>query len=311
MAGSWADDVCLDVLRAACDAQNPLFRLEEDTLATVLEDVRTWWRAKNSFERTPRAFRLLTHESHPSLRPLLPSGRCEFPASRSLNVNMMPFELRRPRTSLPPELQPYCDMIFLCRHTVSDDRIAYLTVHESDVPVGQSQRRAGLHVESPGGGYLISPDTSDPDAKRLRWGLMWGMGALNPATDMAVDGIFMASNLDATCRIWPALIKESAPVTDPHGGVEQLREHLGPGQELQASQMCWFTDRTPHESLPVQAPAHDPDAKTVHRQFFRLVVGKISVWYTRHSTPNPLGVQPDATISHEDRFAPSSNRAAS
>jgi hypothetical protein len=150
-----------------------------------------------------------------------------------------------------------------------------------------------------------------PEAGRTTSAWNPHLGDFHSATGVAVDGIFMASNLDATCRIWPALINEAAPVTDPHGGVEQLREHLGPGQELQASQMCWFTDRTPHESLPVQAPAHDPDAKTVHRQFFRLVVGKISVWYTRHSTPNPLGVQPDATISHEDRFAPSSNRAAS
>jgi hypothetical protein len=62
-------------------------------------------------------------------------------------------------------------------------------------------------------------------------------------------------------------------------------------------------DRTPHESLPVKAPENDPMATHAYRQFFRLVVGSISVWYSKHNTPNPLGMLPDAPISNEDKFA--------
>lgn len=53
--------------------------------------------------------------------------------------------------------------------------------------------------------------------------------------------------------------------------------------------------RTPHESLPLKRAAH--------RQFFRLVVGKIDVWYARHSTPNPACPVPDDVhISHVSKF---------
>jgi len=69
-----------------------------------------------------------------------------------------------------------------------------------------------------------------------------------------------------------------------------MREALsGPGEELQAGQMYWITDRTPHESLPLSERAY--------RQFFRLVTSKVSFWYKDHSTPNPLGVEPDPTIT--------------
>ena len=34
-----------------------------------------------------------------------------------------------------------------------------------------------------------------------------------------------------------------------------------------------------------------------YRQFFRLVTSKVSFWYRDHSTPNPLGVRPDPTIT--------------
>jgi hypothetical protein len=37
------------------------------------------------------------------------------------------------------------------------------------------------------------------------------------------------------------------------------------------------------------------------RQFFRLVVGRISAWYSAHSTANPL-VEPDAPVVHGDKF---------
>ena len=38
------------------------------------------------------------------------------------------------------------------------------------------------------------------------------------------------------------------------------------------------------------------------RQFFRLVAGKIDTWFAAHSTPNPLGVEPDAAVVATDKF---------
>ena len=74
-----------------------------------------------------------------------------------------------------------------------------------------------------------------------------------------------------------------------------MREHLGEGVALKACELCWFTDRTPHEATPAPVAGG--------RTFFRLVVGRISVWYSKHSTPSPLGVLPDAPVCDEDKFA--------
>ena len=75
------------------------------------------------------------------------------------------------------------------------------------------------------------------------------------------------------------------------GNIEHLR-HLLPDdlrQTLKANRMYWMTDRTPHESLPVK--------EVTYRQFFRLVMSEVSLWYEDHSTPNPKGVKPDPKIT--------------
>jgi hypothetical protein len=129
----------------------------------------------------------------------------------------------------------------------------------------------------------------------------WGHGEWSDKTP--VDGIYCASNVADSCRVWPVLITEPAQVTDQHGGLEHFREYLGASVTLPADALCWMTDRTPHETLPLQAPAHDRTAKHVYRQFFRLVVGKLAVWYSQHNTPNPCGLLPDAPIVDVDKFA--------
>jgi len=70
---------------------------------------------------------------------------------------------------------------------------------------------------------------------------------------------------------------------------------LGEPELLNAGEVCWITDRTPHESLPVSS------TEPVFRQYFRLVVGPVSVWYTQHNTPNPTGTLPDAPVICHDR----------
>ncbi|KAI9359317.1 hypothetical protein DFJ73DRAFT_817841 [Zopfochytrium polystomum] len=53
--------------------------------------------------------------------------------------------------------------------------------------------------------------------------------------------------------------------------------------------MIWMTDRTPHESVPIEVPG-------TFRQYFRLVTSQVSVWYEEHSTKNELGVVPPETV---------------
>ena len=116
------------------------------------------------------------------------------------------------------------------------------------------------------------------------------------AANAPVDGIWMASNVSGSCMVWPLQITSPEEVIDAHGGIEPLRSRLGPGHALAANQLCWLTDRTPHEAVPWASSG------SCQRSFFRLVVGPIGVWYSRHNTRNPLGVEPDAPISDEDKF---------
>ena len=95
--------------------------------------------------------------------------------------------------------------------------------------------------------------------------------------------------------MYPYLVEDSETVTDVHGGLEEFRGELT-GEVLEKDTLYWFTDKTPHESLP------NLTGSPVHRQFFRLVVGPIGVWYSKHNTPNPLGLQPDCEIVDRDKF---------
>ncbi|RHZ15406.1 hypothetical protein DYB31_014064 [Aphanomyces astaci] len=82
------------------------------------------------------------------------------------------------------------------------------------------------------------------------------------------------------------------------GDVEHLRSSLAKNYIrpllLQANELIWMTDRTPHESLPLPV--------TTFRQYFRLVTSGVSHWYADHSTPNPLGIQPTAKIVFGNKF---------
>lgn len=232
-----------------------------------------------------------------------------FPSPTDLNINMMPIHLGHGLfRSLPSSCIQYAQFIWrhcLTPNWVFDDQgnmttnIGYLTIQEGLVPVGTSHRRSGLHIERPG--FIRYNGIWHPKDTQRYQEIAWGLGAWRE-DGLPENGIFMASTVDESCAVWPVLIDNPSDVSDKHGGIEHMRHLLGEPRKLKANELCWFTDRTPHESLPVKAPNDDPSAKYVYRQFFRLVVGPISVWYSKHNTPNPLGIQPDAMISDEDKF---------
>jgi hypothetical protein len=98
----------------------------------------------------------------------------------------------------------------------------------------------------------------------------------------------MASSVANSCRVWNTQVQDPAGVVGAHGDLQHLRGLLGPGKILEAGQLVWMTDLTPHEALPLRAGTA--------RSFFRLVTGKLSAWYADHSTPNPLGLKPPPDV---------------
>jgi len=213
-----------------------------------------------------------------------------------ITVNMMPFYLYD-LSSLPKNLQAYRGMIETCKKKLnldSDDKeyVAYLTITESKVEKGKTQRRPGLHVEKP---HSVGSGT---DMFESMFGGPFILG-----------GIFMASNRDSTCQLWNAQIESS--VVGWEGDIEHLRDHLNdvcvqntshtPKSYIarskirtRANTMYWITDKTPHESLPLKVKCK--------RQFFRLVAGPLTTWHAVHNTPNPNGVMPACKIVKFDKF---------
>ncbi|RHY17293.1 hypothetical protein DYB25_014180 [Aphanomyces astaci] len=193
-------------------------------------------------------------------------------STTSFHVNMMPFVMGDIST-LPLSCQRYHDLIMQCLATNSSGErgeVGYLTIHEGVVEAGTSQRRGGLHIEAGGGGGESERCTDD---------FHWGMGRIEHT--LLHGGIYMAS----TCR-------------GGTGGRGALAIEFGQKATrpllLQANELIWMTDRTPHESLPLPV--------TTFRQYFRLVTSGVSHWYADHSTPNPLGIQPTAKIVFGNKF---------
>ena len=78
------------------------------------------------------------------------------PLKEEININMMPISMK-PATfnqQLPKELHGYIPWIHACINADGGlhEKICYLTIHESFVEKGKSQRRPGLHIELPGAG---------------------------------------------------------------------------------------------------------------------------------------------------------------
>jgi len=216
--------------------------------------------------------------------------------NEELHVNMMPFIMGNHKT-LPKNCRRYSDIIDQCLDCCPQERnqVGYLTIHESLVLVGKSQRRGGLHVEAPDTGLCNLQGFGA--VKRFKRELAWGRGIWKNKPE---GGIFIASSIADSCEVWNSYIerveKEADSVVGPFGDIEHLRSVLDENKsiKLAANELVWITDRTPHESLPL--------SKTNFRQFFRLVTSNVTVWYADHSTQNPSGVQPTAQIITGNKF---------
>lgn len=300
----------LDILHGCSDETNALSIFKEkgrDVLTLIFDDVEKWY--KDHVHEDSKAYYIIKCRFYDPI--VSPFPKVIFPTPQDININMMPIKLFD-QSSIPELYHPYLPIIYQCpnlrykyingQHIDMIDKIVYLTIHESLVPVGQTQRRPGLHIERPGaleeGGRLVvkPPYFCEEDIEYNS--LSWGLG--NWGDNHPIDGIYMASNISDSCTVWPVVIENPHEVTDAHGGMDHMAPYIGPGHSLKAGELCWITDRTPHKSNPIVSD--DPEVKFVYRQFFRLVVGKISVWYSKHNTPNPLGILPDAPISDADKF---------
>lgn len=192
---------------------------------------------------------------------LFHAGPVRFPPPSGLNVNMLPF-IMGDDDSLPGAVRPYLPIIRACSLTLG--RHAYLSISESYVRKGETQRRPGVHTEA---------------TRSIGWGGgSWG-GRVEGA------GVYMAST-DGGCRAWDCEVEP----THAHGecGVPAMdATPMGP------CALYWISDRTPHEAMPA--------TRDGMRQWVRLVGDDIGGWWSMHSTTNPK-VAPNAPVLHGSKF---------
>jgi hypothetical protein len=278
----------LAVLQGILQDDHPLSVLCKDEFSLVFKKLDD--ELKKHIDRDCIAFEVLPVPSFRVQTPLPGYASAKFPEPRGINVNMMPImhPWHRPGT-IPDYLKGYMDLIMACPVT-QRHRVMYLTVQEGWVDAGQTQRRPGLHIEQ----SLANRGRAFRPGEEGHETIAWG-GGFSRDRNLFLGGIYMASNVADSCRVWPVLIRDPGLVVDKHGGIEHMRHLLGGGHALAANELVWMTDHTPHESLPAK--------QRCYRQFFRLVVGGIGVWYSKHNTPNPRGVEPSCPVSDEDKFA--------
>eukprot|EP01084_Bolivina_argentea_P019769 36774_1 len=229
-------------------------------------------------------------------------SQLKFPKPKDININMMPFIMSFDfeKTKLPQYLKSYHPIITVCLNQDLDqkNKICFLTVQESKVFKNKTQRRPGLHVETPGLVCLCDEDdekgfvysTGQGCHGRAHKMHPWGMGFW---TNGAKDGIYMMSSVDDSAAFWGCKIIKAndKEVIGNLGDIEYLRSSLPDKKRhfMKANKLYWLTDRTPHEALPMK--------ENGYRQFFRLVTHKVGLWYTQHSTGNPNGIVPDPKIT--------------
>ncbi|MES2023320.1 MAG: hypothetical protein V4439_01430 [Patescibacteria group bacterium] len=125
---------------------------------------------------------------------------------------MMPFIMGNAE-SIPEEYKQYLPMIDACKiSTKLIGQVGYLTITETVVKLGETQRKPGIHTDS---GYGL---------------------------------IYMANNLPNSCRVWD----EEIYSTDPYGDCEEYRDSLGKGITIEPNILYMLNENCPHESLPVE-----------------------------------------------------------
>lgn len=205
-------------------------------------------------------------------------GQMAFPTYTGARCYMMPFIQGRPE-SLPEAYAGYGDIVARCVLEGEDGQVGLITIDESFVAEGASQRGYGsgertLHTEA-----CLSP--AGPTRGALSWGPIPTWGPSPSFVNLAPDvKVLIANNIDDTCMVWDEEVRD----TTPDGDLSE-RAHLFPrerGRMMKSGEIMRIGIFTPHECIPQQQAGE--------RQFFR-IVGKGVVGREAYFTENPKVAQ--------------------
>jgi hypothetical protein len=199
-------------------------------------------------------------------------NKIQFPTFSGIKCNMMPF-VQGDSSSLPSEYQPYASIVN--DNYLDKGEIGFLTIHESFVQEGSSQRgynskgiNRNVHIEV---GRNKDTNYWGGSGGNPHWGSHY-----NTTLDESTM-VLIANSISDTCRYWD--VKELAYTQDG-----DLSEYIHKYPEetgilLKSGEVAKISIFTPHECVT---------QKTSNiRQFFR-IVGKGVHGREEYFTINPL-----------------------
>jgi hypothetical protein len=195
-------------------------------------------------------------------------NRIQFPVFTGIKCNMMPF-IQGDNSSIPDVYKPYAEIID--ENYLERGEIGFLTIHESFVESGRSQRgynctgiNRNVHIEVGRNEELNH----------------WGGGTWGGRYKTLLDGsteVLIANSISDTCRFWDRKEMAYTKDGDLSGYIDRYPEHTG--ILLKSGEVAKITIFTPHECIPQR--------ESGERQFFR-IVGKGVEGREDYFTINPL-----------------------
>lgn len=183
-----------------------------------------------------------------------PRGRMAFPDYTGARCYMMPFIQGRPE-SLPEEYASYADIVERLALPGEDGRVGLITIDESVVSAGTSQRGYGsgertIHTEACVSGERLSWGPTDPT---------WGP---SPWVRLERDvRVLIANSIDDTCMLWDVEVTDTTPDGDLSHRADEFPRQTG--RLMKAGEVMEIGIFTPHEPIA--------QAEGGKRQFFRIV----------------------------------------
>jgi len=198
-------------------------------------------------------------------------NKIQFPEFTGIKCNMMPF-IQGDSSSLPEQYKPYSSIID--ENFLERGEIGFLTIHESFVEVGQSQRGynsvgidRNVHIEV---GRKANINTWGDDG-----GNSWAGKFKTTLHDNTM--LLIANSISDTCKVWNTIEKSYTKDGDLSAYIEKYPE--ASGIMLKCGEVVKLSIFNPHECI-VQK-------QSGNRQFFR-IVGKGVRGREEYFTINPL-----------------------
>ena len=193
----------------------------------------------------------------------------QFPKFTGVKCNMMPF-VQGDSESLPEAYKPYAQIVD--ENYLEKGEVGYLTIHESNVGAGQSQRGYNAH----GLNRNVHIEVGRYENKNS-WGggNSWGGKRAVLLDDDTM--VLIANSISDTCRVWNAQEMAFTNDGDLSAYIDKYPECTG--RLMKAGELAKISIFTPHECIPQK--------QSGPRQFFR-IVGKGVHGRESYFTVNPL-----------------------